>query len=637
MSDRLERLTPTVARWLHEGRRREAAKAIIEATGAKLHAASDSIALEVCLGFFYGWLNRGRYDLAAMMLWPETMFTARPRATRMIWGELPKHSTIMLMGAASMSKSYSVGVWLLLDWLRDPEFTSVYVVGPTEEHLRSNLFSHLVHLHQHASLPLPGKVADLFIGLDTHDRKGSISGVIIPPGAKRGGRLQGRKRIPRKSPHPQFGALSRIRFFLDELEKIPSGVWRDIDNILANQDPDPEGFKLIGAFNPEDIAGPVAQRCEPPGGWDGFDPDRDEIWTSTRGWRVVRLDAAKCENVVEGRVIFPGLQTREGFDRIVQNSGGVHSPGYWTMARACFPPAGAVHAVIPAPLLYAARGEYVWADRPVVCASVDVALRGRDDAVMAFGRFGRAIGWRLPDGTMRKFTNPGDGVPRLQWGLQIDGFKVLPRGDTLEMASSIRREALTAGVSPEYLIVDRTGNGAGVHDLLVSLWDTRVQGLNASAGASEQKILEEDLDTPLVMYGRVVNELWFAVRKWLEFNLIRFTPAALTDRVISELSGRRYYPGKQNRIETKDEYMSRGNPSPHYADAVCLLLHGVRMASNVVPRALGDTAAVRYDDDRPDLDVFVDVTNRFYSLDDPDLPGTVSELDRIWLEINDVT
>ena len=74
--------------------------------------------------------------------------------------------------------------------------------------------------------------------------------------------------------------MSRIRFLLDEFEKIPVGVFKDLDNVFSNLTNDKDGLKLIGSFNPENAAGQVAIRCEPPQGWEGFNPDTDEKWTS---------------------------------------------------------------------------------------------------------------------------------------------------------------------------------------------------------------------------------------------------------------------------------------------------------------------------------------------------------------------
>src|SRR5438477_286885 len=82
--------------------------------------------------------------------------------------------------------------------LSDPENTAVKVLGPSEDHLEANLFSHLVDLHRCASLPMPGEVGELFIGMDRRNQTASIKGTVIPIGkVKKAGRLQGTKRKAR--------------------------------------------------------------------------------------------------------------------------------------------------------------------------------------------------------------------------------------------------------------------------------------------------------------------------------------------------------------------------------------------------------------------------------------------------------
>lgn len=620
-----ERLIQQVAGYLHADQRTDAARLIAEFTGQPARIAEKSeTALELCHSLFYWCLNNDRYEWAADMIWGERIFSHRPRCTQLVWDQIKTNSSLLLMGAASMSKSYGAGAWLLLDWVRDPEYTSVSLCGPSEDHLKSNLFTHLVTMHSQSALPLPGVVGDLFIGLDPRKRKGAIRGVVIPIGQRPAGRLQGSKRVPRKTPHPKLGAMSRMRIFLDELEKIPLGVWKDVDNVFANLDTDPDGFKIIGAFNPEDPVGQTAQRCEPEKGWAELDLDNDELWTSKRGWKVLRLDAAKCENVVEKKVVFPGLQTYEGFQRIIQNAGGVDTPGYYTMARAIFPRSGAVYSVISSTSLQRARGEYLFAEPPVKCASVDSALEGSDAAEMAYGRFGKAYGVKLPptfehpQGQKILFTDDR-GRRQLRWALQVDQIFQLPKADTVKMAEQIKAECIRLGVSPNWLMLDITGNGTGVHDLLKSLWSPEVRGVNYSESASETKILVEDTKTAREDYERAVSELWFALKKWMEFDFCRIGPAAFSEELEKEICGRRYKPGKTSRVEDKPSYKSRGNNSPNKADAVTLLLHGVRKASGCIPSALHGPSGNVVFGESPNsgpIPCRVDESNRFDDLDD---------------------
>lgn len=628
-----EELVNQVSGLLHSEQMIEAAKLIASFSGLPTKPAEDrTTALELCNSLLYWCLGNDKYEWAARMLWSEQIFNSDPRATQMIWEEIKATNSLMLMGAASMSKSYGAGAWLLLDWVRDPEYTSVNLVGPSEDHLRDNLFTHLVTMHSQASLPLPGQVGDLFIGLDPRKRKGAIRGIVIPIGKKPAGRLQGRKRVPRKIPHPQLGKMSRIRFLLDETEKIPIGVWKDVDNVFANLDADVDGFKIICAFNPEDPEGQVAVRCEPEKGWEDFDAETDEKWTSKRGWRVLRLDAAKSENVISGKVIYPGLQTKEGFDRIVQNSGGTDSPGYWTMARACFPRGGAVYSVISSSLVHKMRGELIFAEAPIACGAVDLALEGNDAAEMSVGRFGKAMGIRYPP----SFEYPGGreihftdlrGRKKFRWGLQVDQIFQLPKADTVKMAERIRLECMRFHISPSWLMLDRTGNGAGVHDLLKSLWSAEVRGVNYTQAATDKKILVEDTKTASEEYERAVSELWFALKKWAEFDFVKIGPSAQSEELSKQLSGRRYKSGKLTQVEGKPEYKSRGNGSPNKADTLTLILHGVRAASGVIPSALDDmagnqvTGAVTFKGPVP---VFVGVTDELDTLEgDDDTQGWV--------------
>ena len=610
---------------LHADQHIDAGRLIASFSGANPRAVDkQEVALEWNNSLLFYCLNNNRYEDAAGLLWGKNLFDPRPRATKMVWEALRTTSLSMFMGAASQSKSYSGGVWLLLDWIRDPEFTNVALVGPSENHLKDNLFTHLVSLHNASTLPLPGIIGDLFIGLDTKNRKGAITGIVIPLGKRPAGRLQGRKRVPRKVAHPTLGLMSRSRFFLDEMEKIPLGVWKDVDNLAGTLTTDIDAVKIMGAFNPEDPTGQVALRCEPTKGWEHFDADADQQWTSKRGWNVVRLDAAKSENVLEKKEIFPGLQTYEGFQRIITNSGGTDTPGYWTMARACFPKGGATFSVLPSTLLTRTRGEFMFSEEPDIVAGGDLALEGGDTAELAVGRFGRAVGVRYP----ASFDHPKgrevifkdrNNQTRFRWALQVDQIFPLPKGDTVKMAEEIKSACQKLKIKPGHLMLDRTGNGAGVHDFLKSLWSDEVRGVNYMQSATEKKILEDDTKTAKEEYERIVSELWFALKKWAEFNFIRIKPSAFTDELAKELEGRRYASGKLTKVETKDEYQSRGNSSPNKADALTLLLHGVRVAFNIAPNSLDDMAGITNAssglDPRAPVPMLTDVTSSQDSLE----------------------
>jgi hypothetical protein len=618
-------LVRKVADLLHQEQPIEAARLVVKNAGRSDPINNKTDAFGVLTPLLHYCLNNEGMVEAAQLLWSPTLFTPEPESTKRVWRAFDTDDFILLMGAASMSKSYSMGVRLMLEWIRDPQFTTVQVIGPSENHLEDNLFSHLVELHRSATIPLPGVVGKLFIGVDPRKRRGAIRGVVVPLGKKAAGRIQGTKRFNRTKPHPIFGTLSRMFVFLDEMVNIPKGIWKDIDNVLANAQGD-HGLKVIGAFNPTDPQDEVGRRCEPPGGWTSFDPDALFDWHSTRKWRVVRLDAKFSENVQAGKKIFEGLQTKEGYDLIISNSGGSDSPGYWTMARGCFPPTGVTMAVLPGGMLNKFKAEFIWLETPEEAAGIDLALQGKDCAYFAKGKFGVAAGIKIPpsldapNGITVFFKNRvGHNTPR--WALQLEALFKLPKADTHEMAELIVKLCRQLFIKPAWVCMDRTGNGQGVYDIVKYIWSGEVQGVNYSEKASDRKIMVEDTKTPEELYDRVQTELWFLMRKMIEFDYAKALPSMDLTELIPQLSTRWYRAtGKICKVETKEDYRLRNQAlSPDEADAVSLLFLGARNAAGVTfGMTPENTSADGYDEDDTSENYRVDVTNRFEELpEDP--------------------
>lgn len=327
----ISELTKSAALPLHLSDRIAAAQVIAQATGQTFTKDKpDKKEIEGTLEAFLQYLlDNERYQDAATLLWPPALFSAEPRVVGELFDAMFENVTLMVPGASSMGKSYNLGVWHYLDWRRDPLYTSVQMIGPSENHLQKNLFTHLVKLHRQASIKFAGaEVMQLGITTDPHERASGIFGVVIPLGKKAPGRLQGMKAPTRPKPHPVLGPLGRIRVMLEEAENIPVGIWEDVTNILSNVS-GLERFKISAPFNPKDPNGPCAQRCEPVDGWQSVDMDSSFYWKSKRGWGVYRIDAYRSENVVLGYEKYPGMQTKEGLEALIANAGGVSTPGYY--------------------------------------------------------------------------------------------------------------------------------------------------------------------------------------------------------------------------------------------------------------------------------------------------------------------
>lgn len=592
LTDPIEKqLAARIAIKVHADKKFEAAKEIDSFLGLGLKLEDDPAKyLPVLMHYVHYLLNAGGPEAAASILWTKNKFNTEPKFTQDLWDLFDHSSQGLVMGAASCSKSYGLGVRFFLEWIRDPEHTTIKVVGPSEDHLEQNLFSHLVDLHKSASLPMPGTVGELFIGLNRRNQTSSIKGVIIPVGQKKkAGRLQGGKRKGRTEAHPIFGSLTRLFIFIDEIENVPGGLWHDVDNILSNvqEEGETHGFKIFGAFNPTNQGDEVAKRVEPPFGWEGFDVDSHYRWKSKRGWDVLRLDGEQSENVKAGRVIFPGLQTKAGLDAIARNGGGTSSAGYYTMGRGAYPPQGIELTVIPPGMLNKWRGKFLFYDDPVAVGSVDLALEGGASCIYTLGRWGRATGVQFPPSlefpTGQKIMfKDKSGQPMLRWGLQADQQFVVPKGDTVAVKDKLVSVNRKAAVRGEFFSCDRTGAGAGVSDLLRHEWSPSIHDVNYSEGCSEDRIMAEDRKPCNEEFGRMNTELWFAMKSWGEFQYFLISPDIDMTKLTQQLTQRKFrIVGGKTVVETKRDYMSRGFESPDEADSLTLFVHAARKGAGV--------------------------------------------------------
>jgi hypothetical protein len=415
--------------------------------------------------------------------------------------------------------------------------------------------------------------------------------------------LQGTKRKPRAHPHPIFGELSRLFVFVDEIENVPGGLHSDLDNLMANLDTKVSGgLKIFGAFNPTNQHDEVGKRAEPEFGWAGFDLDKHFRWKSRRGWDVLRLDGERCENVVEGRIVYPGLQSRAGLEQLAMNAGGTNSAGYFSMGRGAYPPSGLAMTVVPPGMLLKLVAEAVWFNEPDSCGACDLALEGKATALYTLGKFGMASGLKyppsidFPKGNTVMFKSK-DGKITPRWCCMAEQQFVLPRGDTVKMAAQVIDVSRKAGVKPEYLALDRTGNGAGVADLVKHDWSSAIQDVNYSEGPSETKVMAEDSKTCKEAFDRIHTELWFAFRAWGEFGYLIIHPQMPMEKLSQQLTQRHYsHVGGKRKVESKKDYKSRGYDTPDEADSLTLLIHAVRRGSGLIPSMAGENVEITSDD-----------------------------------------
>jgi hypothetical protein len=275
-------------------------------------------AKEIVQNYVQSLLDADQFEAAATILWGPQVYDWRPMSSQNTWRCLFDHDKLLIQGAGAMGKTFGAAAWFLLDWMRDPHYTCIKVVSLTAEHAQRNVFAAIKKFYTTAL------VRPEFEGSETlvksiqanNDSKNGIHLVAVPKGDSGTGTLRGFHPSPRSGKsHPKWGRMSRTHVVLDEAEEVPAGVWEGLQNILSAADT--EGakgrIKIFAASNPKDRTSEFGKRCEPTAGWGSIDCEDDFEWKSRDGWQVLRLDAARCENVIQKKIMFPGLQTHEGY------------------------------------------------------------------------------------------------------------------------------------------------------------------------------------------------------------------------------------------------------------------------------------------------------------------------------------
>jgi hypothetical protein len=200
-------------------------------------------------------------------------------------------------------------------------------------------------------------------------------------------------------------------------------------------------------------------------------------------------------------------------------------------------------------------------------------------------RYGETLGFRpIGSAEVQTYGKDEEGNPITRWAAQIDQVIDLKKLKTEEQYEQVRFFCEQAGVDPDWLSVDRTGNGTGVNDLLHSRWSHEVMGVGWGEAATDTKIMDESQDLASEICDGVHTEMYWAFRQWLEFGFIYFGPNLDVRELFWQFSNRKVNSigkgktGKARvRLQSKKEFKRVYGRSPDDADAVVMALHRIRL------------------------------------------------------------
>lgn len=575
---------------------REAANLALKASGIDDTVADKAEAVKVLQSLEKNLAEDGKFVEVAVLLWGNGMFDSRPSPVRMVFDAVRDNSKLIILGGSSLSKTFSCGVLFYLFWRMDPYWTAVKLAAPSEDHLYTNLFSHLVALHKGAVIPMTDDDAtkvkvnetDLFISMTDALPEMRIQGVLCKQSQISAGALRGHKPKPyRKPEHPKYGNSTRLFILIDEGTQVSPGAFEDIKTTEASIDPNMDTVKIVMPCNPEGITYKIVQMAEPEEGWDAEQVDTLYSWTSKQGYPVLRLDGKRFENVVQRKTIYPRMLTYEAFLGFLK--AGEHSATYWAKGRGFPPLKDNAYTIIPPSWVQSQRGDPIYIGKVDNIAALDTALGGGDKAIFGVGRWGEAAGWTKLNGEVEWFVNRADPTKKINKHVCVldQLFQLAKTPNTVEIVQEVMGRCKQMGIPPENVVMDSGGNAAGVWSHAKTFWGD-VLGVQNGTAASEEKVLSDDQLTAYDRFQLKATELWFAFKEWLNPVVCAFliNPIVATSPLFTQLTSRRYYnvKGSKVQVEAKDIYRARNHgASPDEADVTILLCEWCRQRGKVLP------------------------------------------------------
>jgi len=480
------------------------------------------------------------------ILWPDFIWNEWAELQTWAWCN---YDIVANIGHAGAGKSFGFARIILLDYMAKPFDTSTTMVTPKFEQLRTHIFGDLIGAKD--SSPLKNALESAFKFTSTSNElsvkalgggdKHIIRGTAADQSDTDASKLRG-QHAPRR------------RMVADECEHIGEVLFTAINN--GRLDPD---FKAGLLTNPADRSSVYCQDwAAPKNGW-GSVSTNDLFWeTKQQRGICIHFNAILSPNVKAKKVVVPGLVTEDYIDGIRTQNGGENSLQWWMFVLGFPPPDGIVNKIWPESTIEKARRKEIFDFKPQRVASLDPAFQ-HDDCVMIFGDMGY-----LRDGkpcicaTQSMKLNVEQGNDRMLKEEQI--------------AFMVMDQCAKHGVEPKNFIMDCTGQGRGLYEILKQKWGYEVQGISYNDKATNRPIRAggRPADEEVVYF---VSELWFRASNLAADNMLCGL-ADINSRTRDDLSSRLYSMknvggGDKMVAESKDDLKKRIGHSPDYGDAYC--------------------------------------------------------------------
>lgn len=414
------------------------------------------------------------------------------------------HDRVAVRSGHKVGKSTSAAI-LALWFALTRKDARVIMTSSSYRQVRSILWKELRRLHSSARVPIGGQIAlDPETGLQFADGREVVG-------------------FSTNEPEKMAGTSgANLLFIVDEASGVPEEIFEAIEGNRAG------GARLLLLSNPTRTSGTF---------YEAFHGKRDF-------WHTIHISSEDSPNVREGKIVIPGLATREWVTE-KRKEWGEGSLLYAVRCRGDFPRQDE-RSLIGLGDVEAAQARYAGADRTgALNVGVDAARFGSDDTAIAAIR-GNVL---LPIRTLSSMDGPS------------------VAGKVMEVVRELRKPGERPSVK-----VDVIGIGASVYDAL-RVYSNEIDVIPVNASSASTVEVE---GRPA--YGCLRDQLWVDIRDWLR------SGGAIPDdaKLESELVGTQYGYDMRGRlkVESKDSMKKRLGRSPDRADALALAIHQPSVTSS---------------------------------------------------------
>ena len=498
----------------------------------------------------------------------DLLWNRKSSSRKFIWSpwaeEMIQHACenkyLAIAGCASSGKSDSYALWAIVSYLAAPTETLVLLTSTTLREARRRVWKSIEEFWM-ACPGLPGKLVSSLGQIKGMSKDGGFwegTGLVLVPSEKKSEREAVGKLVGIKQ--------KRVILVADELPELPESiVHAAYSNLSANP-----YFQMIGLGNPASHFDAFGVFSQPDAGWGSIN-ETDYEWKTARG-KCIRFDAELCPNVVEDRIIYPWMPTREKIEQIKADYG-AKSLAYYRMVKGFWAPDGISSGIYSEADLVRglASKRAVWKGTPTPVAGLDPSFTAGGDRTIAF--FG--------------FVGQDDnGLPLIEFddfvSLQEDvSDKRTPR--TFQIAQQYINHCQKRGILPRNAGVDATGGGGPFCDALATLWGTDAFVRVHFGGAPSTRPVSATDKTPAnERYANRMSEIWYIGQELLRSGQIRNVTPDLAREMVSRQYETRKGGTMKIKVESKTDYKARTGKSPDIADAAFILLDVCRSRFGLV-------------------------------------------------------